>query len=224
MMSFITFLKDFIFPFLCEIFPKNLLIIFLLSVDRNTSDSYLPFVLCERRNRFLEAETNKVWSAFPIRRDKPYLSLSLSLLSPHFPARGLRFELTMAAATLPAIVPNRLTARAQLPIRSAPAAAGAAAGGRARAAGLAVKATATAEQPAAPVRSTPTKAVVLVDKAEADKLQRLKTAYLERIVPILKEEFGYTNIHEVLTFHSSSSSGGILVAPIRVSGSAGAED
>ncbi|CAA7403748.1 unnamed protein product [Spirodela intermedia] len=103
----------------------------------------------------------------------------------------------MAAATLPAIVPNRLTARAQLPIRSLPAAAGAAAGGRARVAGLVVKATATAEPPTAPVRSTPTKAAVLVDKAEADKLQRLKTAYLERIVPILKEEFGYTNIHEV---------------------------
>lgn len=40
-------------------------------------------------------------------------------------------------------------------------------------------------------------AVVLVEKSEAEKVSRLKTTYLERIVPQLKEEFSYTNIHQV---------------------------
>ncbi|KAK3194731.1 hypothetical protein Dsin_026041 [Dipteronia sinensis] len=39
--------------------------------------------------------------------------------------------------------------------------------------------------------------IVLVDKSEAEKTHRLKTAYLEKIVPLLKEEFNYTNIHQV---------------------------
>lgn len=40
--------------------------------------------------------------------------------------------------------------------------------------------------------------IVLVDKSEAEKTQRLKATYLEKIVPLLKEEFNYTNIHQVL--------------------------
>lgn len=40
--------------------------------------------------------------------------------------------------------------------------------------------------------------VVLVDKSEAEKTYRLKTTYLEKIVPLLKEEFKYANIHEVM--------------------------
>ncbi|KAK2650213.1 hypothetical protein Ddye_017702 [Dipteronia dyeriana] len=39
--------------------------------------------------------------------------------------------------------------------------------------------------------------IVLVDKSEAEKTHRLKNAYLEKIVPLLKEEFNYTNIHQV---------------------------
>ncbi|XVF80129.1 hypothetical protein PTKIN_Ptkin15bG0045500 [Pterospermum kingtungense] len=39
--------------------------------------------------------------------------------------------------------------------------------------------------------------IVLVDKSEAEKVNRLKTTYLEKIVPLLKEEFNYTNIHQV---------------------------
>ncbi|XP_047315613.1 50S ribosomal protein L5, chloroplastic [Impatiens glandulifera] len=39
--------------------------------------------------------------------------------------------------------------------------------------------------------------IVLVDKSEAVTVQRLKTTYLEKIVPVLKEEFSYTNIHQV---------------------------
>ncbi|GLT79671.1 hypothetical protein SLA2020_511510 [Shorea laevis] len=38
---------------------------------------------------------------------------------------------------------------------------------------------------------------VLVDKSEAEKTYRLKTTYLEKIVPLLMEEFKYTNIHQV---------------------------
>ncbi|ERM96488.1 hypothetical protein AMTRI_Chr09g36220 [Amborella trichopoda] len=39
--------------------------------------------------------------------------------------------------------------------------------------------------------------IVLVDKAEATKVNRLKHLYNEKVVPLLKEEFSYTNIHEV---------------------------
>ncbi|KAJ8450257.1 hypothetical protein Cgig2_033451 [Carnegiea gigantea] len=41
------------------------------------------------------------------------------------------------------------------------------------------------------------KVAVLVDKSEVEKVHRLKTAYLERIVPVLNEEFSYTNVHQV---------------------------
>ncbi|KAL2330238.1 hypothetical protein Fmac_017819 [Flemingia macrophylla] len=39
--------------------------------------------------------------------------------------------------------------------------------------------------------------VVLVEKSEAEKPNRLKTAYIEKIVPLLMEEFSYTNKHQV---------------------------
>lgn len=39
---------------------------------------------------------------------------------------------------------------------------------------------------------------VLVEKSEAEKVYRLKTTYNEKIVPLLMEEFSYTNIHQVL--------------------------
>jgi len=39
--------------------------------------------------------------------------------------------------------------------------------------------------------------IVLVEKSEAEKTSRLKTTYLEKIVPLLKEEFSYTNILQV---------------------------
>lgn len=38
---------------------------------------------------------------------------------------------------------------------------------------------------------------VLVEKSEAEKVYRLKTTYNEKIVPLLMEEFSYTNIHQV---------------------------
>ncbi|URE07065.1 50S ribosomal protein L5 [Musa troglodytarum] len=44
--------------------------------------------------------------------------------------------------------------------------------------------------------SSPT-GIVLVDRTEAEKVNRLKTAYLEKVVPLLKEEFSYKNIHKV---------------------------
>ncbi|KDP28570.1 hypothetical protein JCGZ_14341 [Jatropha curcas] len=42
-----------------------------------------------------------------------------------------------------------------------------------------------------------TAGIVLVEKTESEKANRLKTTYLEKIVPLLKEEFAYTNIHQV---------------------------
>lgn len=42
-----------------------------------------------------------------------------------------------------------------------------------------------------------TAATILVEKTEAEKVNRLKGRYLERIVPLLKEEFNYSNIHQV---------------------------
>jgi hypothetical protein len=38
---------------------------------------------------------------------------------------------------------------------------------------------------------------VLVEKSEAEQVYRLKTTYNEKIVPLLIEEFSYTNIHQV---------------------------
>lgn len=41
--------------------------------------------------------------------------------------------------------------------------------------------------------------IVLVEKSEAEKTHRLKTTYLEKIVPLLKEEFNYANIHQAIS-------------------------
>ncbi|KAL6495522.1 60S ribosomal protein L5 [Orobanche gracilis] len=51
-----------------------------------------------------------------------------------------------------------------------------------RSAGLSVKATSS---------------VILVEKTDAEKVNRLKTRYLEKIVPLLKEEFNYANVHQI---------------------------
>ncbi|KAJ6829860.1 50S ribosomal protein L5, chloroplastic [Iris pallida] len=48
-----------------------------------------------------------------------------------------------------------------------------------------------------PSQTTSSTGIVLVDKSEAERTGRLKMAYLEKVVPILKEEFSYKNIHEV---------------------------
>lgn len=42
--------------------------------------------------------------------------------------------------------------------------------------------------------------VVLVEKNEAEKSNRLKATYREKIVPKLMEEFSYTNILQVIKF------------------------
>ncbi|KAI9089897.1 hypothetical protein K1719_028867 [Acacia pycnantha] len=49
----------------------------------------------------------------------------------------------------------------------------------------------------APVKATAAGSAVLVEKSEAEKPHRLKINYTEKIVPLLMEEFDYTNIHEV---------------------------
>nr|CAD1835394.1 unnamed protein product [Ananas comosus var. bracteatus] len=60
---------------------------------------------------------------------------------------------------------------------------------------MAMAMRAAAAAPPQPVKS-PT-GIVLVDRSEAEKEHRLKAAYLEKVVPLLKEEFSYANIHEV---------------------------
>lgn len=40
---------------------------------------------------------------------------------------------------------------------------------------------------------------VLVEKSDAESVYRLKATYLQKIVPLLKEEFSYTNIHQVIS-------------------------
>ncbi|GAB2271748.1 60S ribosomal protein L5 [Dionaea muscipula] len=42
-----------------------------------------------------------------------------------------------------------------------------------------------------------TAVIPTVDKSDSEKVHRLKTAYIEKITPLLKDEFGYTNVHEV---------------------------
>ncbi|XP_010919114.1 uncharacterized protein [Elaeis guineensis] len=48
-----------------------------------------------------------------------------------------------------------------------------------------------------PPQTTSSTGIVLVDRSEAEKVNRLKSAYLEKVVPRLKEEFNYKNTHEV---------------------------
>lgn len=38
---------------------------------------------------------------------------------------------------------------------------------------------------------------VLVEKSESETVNRLRSTYLEKIVPLLKDEFSYPNIHQV---------------------------
>ncbi|KAL1360500.1 hypothetical protein HN51_005902 [Arachis hypogaea] len=47
------------------------------------------------------------------------------------------------------------------------------------------------------VKASDSGAAVLVDKSEAETVHRLKTTYKDKIVPLLMEEFNYTNIHQV---------------------------
>jgi large subunit ribosomal protein L5 len=56
-----------------------------------------------------------------------------------------------------------------------------------------VSASAATEAPPKPA-SNP---IILVDPAEAQKVHRLKTVYDTKVVPIITEEFGYTNVHQV---------------------------
>ncbi|CAN7089171.1 unnamed protein product [Brassica rapa subsp. narinosa] len=57
--------------------------------------------------------------------------------------------------------------------------------------------TSSAPPPLRSVVKVSASGTVLVEKSEAEKVQRLKTAYLERIIPALKDEFKYINIHQV---------------------------
>ncbi|TVU48552.1 hypothetical protein EJB05_08193 [Eragrostis curvula] len=63
---------------------------------------------------------------------------------------------------------------------------------------LRVVAAAAAEAPpkVTPPPTSPS-GIVLVDPAEAQKVHRLKTVYEEKVVPLITEEFGYTNVHQV---------------------------
>ncbi|KQK23904.1 50S ribosomal protein L5, chloroplastic [Brachypodium distachyon] len=55
---------------------------------------------------------------------------------------------------------------------------------------------AAAEAPPKPPPATPS-GIILVDPSEAQKVHRLKTVYDEKVVPIITDEFGYTNVHQV---------------------------
>ncbi|KAJ0968356.1 hypothetical protein J5N97_025273 [Dioscorea zingiberensis] len=45
--------------------------------------------------------------------------------------------------------------------------------------------------------TTSSTGVVLVDRSDAEKVYRMKSIYLDKVIPILKEEFSYKNVHEV---------------------------
>ncbi|KAG6499454.1 50S ribosomal protein L5, chloroplastic-like [Zingiber officinale] len=60
---------------------------------------------------------------------------------------------------------------------------------------LAARAAAVTSPTPSPLTSS--SGIVLVDHSEAEKANRLKSAYLEKVVPLLKEEFSYKNIHEI---------------------------
>lgn len=64
---------------------------------------------------------------------------------------------------------------------------------------LRVVASAATEAPpkATPPPTSPS-GIVLVDPSEAQRVHRLKAVYEQKVVPLITEEFGYTNVHQVL--------------------------
>jgi hypothetical protein len=64
---------------------------------------------------------------------------------------------------------------------------------------LRVVASAATEAPpkATPPPTSPS-GIVLVDPSEAQRVHRLKAVYDQKVVPLITEEFGYTNVHQVL--------------------------
>ena len=64
---------------------------------------------------------------------------------------------------------------------------------------LRVVASAATEAPPKPTPPpTSPSGIVLVDPAEAQRVHRLKAVYDQKVVPLITEEFGYTNVHKVL--------------------------
>ena len=64
---------------------------------------------------------------------------------------------------------------------------------------LRVVASAATEAPPKPTPPpTSPSGIVLVDPAEAQRVHRLKAVYDQKVVPLITEEFGYTNVHQVL--------------------------
>ncbi|KAG0553034.1 hypothetical protein BDA96_01G560300 [Sorghum bicolor] len=63
---------------------------------------------------------------------------------------------------------------------------------------LRVVASAATEAPpkATPPPTSPS-GIVLVDPSEAQRVHRLKAVYDQKVVPLITEEFGYTNVHQV---------------------------
>lgn len=63
---------------------------------------------------------------------------------------------------------------------------------------LRVAASAAADAPPKPAPPpTSPSGIVLVDPTEAQKVHRLKAVYDQKVVPLITEEFGYTNVHQV---------------------------
>ncbi|OEL16750.1 50S ribosomal protein L5, chloroplastic [Dichanthelium oligosanthes] len=63
----------------------------------------------------------------------------------------------------------------------------------------ALRVVASAATEAPPITPPPTSpsGIVLVDPAEAQKVHRLKAVYDQKVVPLITEEFGYSNVHQV---------------------------
>lgn len=75
---------------------------------------------------------------------------------------------------------------------------------------LRVVASAATEAPPKPTPPpTSPSGIVLVDPAEAQRVHRLKAVYDQKVVPLITEEFGYTNVHQVLdtTTHRRNKKG-----------------
>ncbi|CAN6285882.1 unnamed protein product [Urochloa humidicola] len=63
---------------------------------------------------------------------------------------------------------------------------------------LRVVASAATEAPPKPTPPpTSPSGIVLVDPAEAQRVHRLKAVYDQKVVPLITEEFGYANVHQV---------------------------
>lgn len=108
-------------------------------------------------------------------------------VSAHAPMAATAVTLPSSPAPFPVTTTASSSRNVRLLLRSPPPR---------RALRVAASAAADAPPKPAPPPTSPS-GIVLVDPTEAQKVHRLKAVYDQKVVPLITEEFGYTNVHQV---------------------------